>query len=153
MKKLIATGLAGITWAILAGGVAEAQQPAGPTGAGSPPPSTEFGTRAPAPPPPPRPELGLEPTSPPEEVYAREQDLYPGVLVRSRHEPAFVRPFVTNVNTSPTSTARVGLSGWTAPALPYDAPDSGGLAFGLTIQWGITKPETKAPEGEPASQK
>jgi hypothetical protein len=150
MKQLIAIGVAGIAWVVLAGGGVEAQQPAGP--AGSPPPA-EFGTRAPAPAPAPRPELGLEPTRPPEEVGAREQEFYPGQLIRSKHEPAFVRPFVTSVPTSATSMARIGLSGWTAPAVPYDAPDSGGVAFGLTIEWGNPRPETKAPEAEPASQR
>jgi hypothetical protein len=147
-QQLIAMGVAGITWALLAGGPVEAQQPAGQTG-NSPP--AEFGTRAPAPPPAPRPELGLEPTRPPEEVGIREQEFYPNFLVRSRHEPAFVRPFVTSVNTSATSKARVGLSGWTAPAVPYDWPDAtGGVAFGLTVEWGIARPEAKAPEMEPA---
>ncbi len=150
MKQLIAITVAGIAWAVLAGGGAEAQQPAAP--AASPPPA-EFGTRAPAPAPAARPELGLEPTRPPEEVGAREQEFYPGQLIRSKHEPAFVRPFVTSVPTSATSMARVGLSGWTAPAVPYDAPDSGGVAFGLTIEWGVPRPEAKAPEAEPAGQR
>jgi hypothetical protein len=149
MKQLIAIGVAGIAWAVLAGGSAEAQQ-AGPTA--SPPPA-EFGTQAPAPAPAPRPELGLEPTRPPEEVGAREQEFYPAYLIRSRHEPAFVRPFVTSVPTSATSMARIGLSGWTAPAVPYDAPASGGVAFGLTIEWGGPRPEAKAPEAEPTGQR
>jgi hypothetical protein len=146
MRSLIAIGMAGITWAMLVGGVAGAQQPAPPAGA----PASEFGTRAPAPPPPPRPELGLEPTRAPEEVGVREQDFYPSYLIRSRHEPAFVRPFVTSL----TPTSRIGLSGWTAPGVPYDTPDAtGGVAFGLTIEWGIPQPETKAPEDEPAGQR
>jgi hypothetical protein len=150
MKQLVAIAVAGIAWAALLGGVVEAQQPAGPVAS---PPSAEFGTRAPAPAPAPRPELGLEPTRPPEEVGAREQEFYPGQLIRSRHEPAFVRPFVTSVPTSATSMARVGLSGWTAPAVPYDAPDSGGVAFGLTIEWGVPRLEVKPPEAEPAGQR
>jgi hypothetical protein len=32
--------------------------------------------------------------------------------------------------------ARVGLSGWTAQAAPYDDREAtGGVAFGLTIAW------------------
>jgi hypothetical protein len=151
MKQLIAIAMAGIAWAVLTGGAAEAQQP---TGTPAAPPPSEFGTRAPAPAPAPRPELGLEPTRPPEEVGAREQEFYPAQLIRSRHEPAFVRPFVTNVPTSQTSMARIGFSGWTAPAVPYDAPDSGGVAFGLTIEFGMPRPETKVPEAaEPAGQR
>jgi hypothetical protein len=86
-------------------------------------------------------------------VGAREQEFYPGQLIRSRHEPAFVRPFVTSIPTSATSMARIGLSGWTAPAVPYDAPDSGGVAFGLTVEWGVPRAEVKPPEAEPAGER
>src|SRR5262249_936469 len=150
MKRLIGIGIAGIVaCAVLAGGSASAQQPAAP---GAPAPSGEFGPRAPAPPPAPRPELGLEPTQPPEEAGVREQEFYPGYLIRSRHEPAFVRPFVGTFATSESTSARVGLSGWTAPALPYDTPsETGGVAFGLTIVWGVPRPGSKPPEPAPAA--
>src|SRR5262249_38147596 len=128
MKRLIGIGI--VACAVIAGTSAGAQQPAGT----APPPPSEFGTRAPAPPPAPRPELGREPTQPPEEPGVREQEFYPGYLIRSRHEPAFIRPFVASFPTSESTAARVGLSGWTAPAIPYDTPSAtGGVAFGLTI--------------------
>jgi hypothetical protein len=140
--------------------LAWAQQPA-PTGAPAVAPpgapgGTELGVRAPAPPPPPKPELGLEPTRPREETGAREQEFYPGMLIRSEHDPAFVTPFVADVPTSPTRKARLGLSGWTAPALPFDTRDSsGGVAFGITITWDVPVIPAPAsePEGPPASQR
>ena len=96
------------------------------------------GVTAPAPTPaPPAGGPWLEPTAPLEQQGTREQEFYPGP-VRSRHDPAFVRPFTATVPRSATSSARVGLSGWTAPALPFDIPQSsGGVAFGLTIQWDV----------------
>jgi hypothetical protein len=109
---------------------------AGPVWAQQPP--TDLGVTAPAPPPaPPTPELGLEPTQPPEEQGAREQEFYPD-RVRSRHNPAFVTPFVATVPTSRTSGVKIGLSGWTAPALPFDMRESsGGVAFGISVVWGV----------------
>jgi hypothetical protein len=108
------------------------------------------GVTAPAPTPaPPAGEPWLEPTAPLEQQGTREQEFYPGP-VRSRHDPAFVRPFTVSVPRSETSRARVGLSGWTAPALPFDIPQSsGGVAFGFTIQWDVPVGETEtrpAPE-------
>src|SRR5262249_9227555 len=95
-------------------------------------------------------ELGLEPTQPPEETGVREQEFYPGYLIRSRHEPAFIRPFVASFPTSESTAARVGLSGWTAPAIPYDTPSAtGGVAFGLTIVWRIPRTEHKPREPVP----
>ena len=123
------------------------------------PSGVEFGTRAPAPPPaaPAAPQIRLEPTRPLEESRPREQEFYPGVLIRSQHEPAFVQPFVASVPVSPTSEARVGLSGWTAPAPPINFPDSGGgVAFGLTFTWGAPPAQPAppaAPEAEGAGQR
>lgn len=147
MTRLI-VGTVGVVGCVVAfGGLVGAQQST--SGVDQP---QEFGVRVPVPRP--VPELGLEPTQPPEEKGAREQEFYPGVLIRSRHEPAFVRPFVASVPVSRTSTARIGFSGWTAPALPYDFPDAtGGVAFGLTIVWGAPAPEAKAPEPEGAGQR
>lgn len=147
--RSIGTAVAAIAWVVLLAGPAGAQQPAPPVG---PPPAAEFGVRAPAPSP--TPKLGLEPTHPPEEQGAREQEFYPGELVRSRHEPAFVTPFVTSVPVSSTSTVRVGLSGWTAPRVPFDFREStGGVAFGLTIVWGAPAAQAKAAEPEAAGQR
>ncbi len=87
---------------------------------------------------------------PPEETTAREQEFYPTYLVRSRHEPAFVAPFVGTVPVSKSSAARIGLSGWTAPAVPFDSREAtGGVAFGLTILWGLPRPEAKPAEPPP----
>jgi hypothetical protein len=131
----------------LAGGIAGAQSVPGGT-----PPTTEFGVRAPETRPPF--ELGLEPTLPPETRGTREQEFYPGVPIRSRHDPAFVRPFVKTVPVSRTSSVRVGVSGWTAPALPYDFREStGGVAFGLTILWGGPAVEPVVPEPESTGQR
>jgi hypothetical protein len=142
--RTIGRAAAALAWVWLLAGPVGAQQP--------PPPPAEFGVRAPAPGPVPK--LGLEPTRPPEEQGAIEQEFYPGDLVRSRHEPAFVTPFVTSVPVSTTSTVRAGLSGWTAPRLPYDFREStGGLAFGLTITWGGPAAQAKAVEPEPAGQR
>ena len=98
----------------------------------------------------------LERTMPLEERVIREQEFYPGP-VRSRHEPAFVIPFVTEVQTaaptpsSPGSAVRVGLSAWTAPALPFDMRESsGGAAFGLTVIWGGPPRPKAAPPAETA---
>jgi hypothetical protein len=90
----------------------------------------------------PTPEFGLEPTMPLEQQGSRDQEFFPG-LVRSRHEPAFVKPFVGNVPVSTSSSIRLGLSGWTSPALPADTRNeaAGGAAFGLSILWGRPNPE------------
>jgi hypothetical protein len=103
---------------------------------------------APPPAPPPSPwERWLEPTAPLEQQGTREQEFYPGP-VRSRHDPAFVRPFTTTAPRSETSSVRAGVSGWTAPALPFDIPQAtGGVAFGFTIQWDV--PVGVAPSPEP----
>jgi hypothetical protein len=133
---------AGLVLALVS--AAGAQGPPSP----EPQPGTDLGVRAPAPPP--KPELGLEPTRPPEETGAREQEFRPAVPLRSKHDPAFVTPFVADVPVSPTTKARVGLSGWTAPAVPYDSKDgAGGVAFGLTIVWDL--PAAPAPGPEPES--
>lgn len=111
--------------------------------------TTGFERAAPSP----APGLGLERTLPPEQLGSREQEFYPGP-VRTRHEPAFIKPFVASVPVSRSSTVRVGLSGWTAPAVPFDIREAtGGLAFGLTVLWGAPAREAKAPEAEPPAQR
>lgn len=141
MTRLVTTGIAVLALALFVTAPATAQEPAPETA--PPPPTGDFGVRVPAPPPTPR--LRLEPTHPPEETRAREQDYYPSELVRSQHEPAFVAPFVADVPTSATSSVRVGLSGWTAPRVPFDdRASTGGLAFGLTISWGAPVAPAKA---------
>jgi hypothetical protein len=156
MKPSVGSVLGALVGAavLVLGGLAEAQPQPGPSQ--GPPSGAEFGTRAPAPPPagvrPP--EIRLEPTRPLEETRPWEQEFYPGVLIRSQHEPAFIQPFVTSVPVSPTSEARVGLSGWTAPAPPINFPNAGGgLAFGLTITWGAPPTPKAVPEPEGGGQR
>jgi hypothetical protein len=121
-----------------------AQQPA----PGTTPPRTApgVGVVAPAPPRPPA-EFGLERTYPPEQP--REGQFYPE-RTRSVHDPAFVTGAATTVRTSRTSGARIGLSGWTAPRVPFDFQESsGGVAFGLSVVWGVPLPPPAAPEANP----
>lgn len=148
MTRLVTTGIAVLMSVLYSTGPAAAQQPGTPAR----PPTGDFGVRVPAPRP--TPGLRLEPTHPPEEQGAREQEFYPGELVRSRHEPAFVAPFVADAPTSAASSVRVGLSGWTAPRVPFDDREStGGVAFGITILWGAPALPPKATEPEPPSQR
>jgi hypothetical protein len=126
MKWVVVTGLAA---AALVGGSSLA---AGQTSAPPADPSVRMTAPVPAPPP----AIRLEPTMPPEATAIREQQWYPG-LIYGQHEPAFVIPWVTTVDTSPTSSVRVGFSAWTAPSLPFDSTQgAGGPALGLTILWG-----------------
>jgi hypothetical protein len=115
---------------------APAQGAAGPLG---------VGVVAPSPPPP---EFGFERSIPPGQEGAREEEFYPPERTRSIHQPAFVRGAANTIRTSRTSGIRVGLSGWTAPRVPFDSmrESSGGAAFGLTIEWGTPL----APPAEPA---
>ena len=95
------------------------------------------------------------PGQPAELTRPREQDFYPEPI-RSRHDPAFIKPFTTVIPTGPKTGVRVGLSGWTAPAgrgetvLRREA--SGVLAFGLSVAWTVTVeeegPEKKVQPGE-----
>jgi hypothetical protein len=100
-------------------------QPPGPVGVGVVAPEP---TR-------PVPEFGFEPAIPPEQKGPREE-FYPE-RTRSIYQPAFVKGAVGTTRTSRTSGVRTGLSGWTAPRVPYDDRESsGGPAFGFTIEWG-----------------
>jgi hypothetical protein len=133
---------------------AQTPPPTGTTqspGAGT---SVGVGVVAPSPPPP---EFGFERAIPPGQEGAREEEFYPPERTRTIHKPAFVRGAVTTMRTSRTSGVRVGLSGWTAPRVPFDSQreSSGGPAFGLTIQWGapLPEPEEPAPPAQPPAQK
>jgi hypothetical protein len=102
-------------------------------------------------PPRPGPDFGFEPAVPEAQQGAREPESYPE-RTRSVHAPAFVKSAVTTVRTSRTSGVRVGLSGWTAPRVPFDFRESsGGIALGLTIQWGVALPEPGLPPTAPPS--
>jgi hypothetical protein len=117
----------------------------GPAGAQS----SGGGLEVTTPPARPTPEFGLEPTMPLEQQGSRDQEFYP-TQVKSRHEPAFVKPFVGNVPVSTSSSIRLGLSGWTSPALPADTRNeaAGGAAFGITILWGRPNPQAAPPAAE-----
>ena len=69
----------------------------------------------------------------------------PGVQP-SRSGPGYVGPLSTE-----TSTGRMGVSGWTAPAIT--TPGSGGtyeeragqFGFGYSVEWGVSRPPSEAP--------
>jgi hypothetical protein len=83
------------------------------------------------------PDFGFEWGIPPEQQGAREQEFYPMERVPTIHQPAFLRGATKTTRTSRTSGVRWGLSGWTAPRIPFDLRESsGGAAFGLSIEWG-----------------
>jgi len=96
-----------------------------------------------APPPPPPEQGGPEfviPGQPTQLTRPSEQDFYPN-QIKSRHDPAFIAPFTTTIPTGPRTGVRVGLSGWTAPAVPGEnllkREASGSLAFGLSFAWDV----------------
>jgi hypothetical protein len=136
---------------LLGGNAAWAQTPPAP--AGSPSPGVDAGgvTVTPRPPTPPPPtEFGFEPSLPPGEGAPRE-DAH-GERVRTIYQPAFVKGAVQTNRTSRTSGIRVGLSGWTAPRIPYDDKDSSGFpALGITIEWG-TPMEPPAEPSKPGQR-
>jgi hypothetical protein len=79
------------------------------------------------------PPLHYETTRPP------ETDLYPrGTKVE--HDPAFIEPFAVRWST-PDSSGRFGLSGWTAPNIPVGGAAStyhevsGWFALGFSFTW------------------
>ena len=128
--------------------------PASETPPASPaaPASVGVGVVAPTPSEPPS-AFGFEWGIPPEQKGAREQEFYPE-RVRSIHQPAFLRGASTISRTSRTSGVRWGLSGWTAPRVPFDSQreSSGGAAFGLTIEWGTPLEPPVEPTTPPAKR-
>jgi hypothetical protein len=68
-----------------------------------------------------------------------DSDYYPQGT-RVQHDPAFIVPFTATWQT-PTSSGRVGLSGWTAPNPPVGSPVSGHrevigwFALGFSVTW------------------
>ena len=98
----------------------------------------------------PAPEFGFEPALPPEQG-APSEDAH-GERTRTIYQPAFVKGAVTTTRTSRTSGVRMGLSGWTAPRIPFDDRQSNGFpAFGFTIEWG-TPMEPPAEPTPPAKR-
>ena len=90
----------------------------------------------------PRPEvvppgLHYETTRPP------DADAYPQPPL-VEHDPAFIEPLTADLE-SPTSTGRLGLSGWTSPNTPVGPVQgyrevSGWLAVGFSWVWGGPPP-------------
>ena len=108
---------------------------------------------APPPSPPeqaPQPEFVIQ-GQPPQLTRPREQDFYPD-RIRSRHDPAFIAPFTATIPTGPRTGVRVGLSGWTAPAVPGEnvlrREAGGALAFGLSFAWDVDLKKEEQP-GKP----
>jgi hypothetical protein len=108
---------------------------------------------APPPAPPeqaPQPEFVIQ-GQPPQLTRPREQDFYPD-RIRSRHDPAFIAPFTATIPTGPRTGVRVGLSGWTAPAVPGEnvlrREAGGALAFGLSFAWDVDLKKEEQP-GKP----
>lgn len=98
------------------------------------------------------------PGQPAELTRPREQDFYPD-QIRSRHDPAFIAPFTTTIPTGPRTGVRVGLSGWTAPAVPGEnvlrREAGGALAFGLSFAWDVDlkKEEQPGKQVQPAESR
>src|SRR5215470_14562501 len=75
------------------------------------------------------------------ETRPKDESIYPGYAPSVPHDPAFIRPFTTEVET-PSSTGRLGLSGWTSPNPPVGPSgagmreNSGSLNFGFSWTWG-----------------
>jgi hypothetical protein len=93
-------------------------------------------------------------------LYERRtsEDLYYlGIPPSVPYDPAFVQPFVLQVETQDT-TGRIGLSGWTSPNPPIGSSGTGWpeingwLSFGLAWTWGGPPPARRsgAPD-EPSS--
>jgi hypothetical protein len=150
--SLVVTALAaalGLSLLAVSPGDAQAP-PAGNGGAAPERGATAPGVEVVAPTPPrPAPEFGFErgPRSP---DRPREGEFYPE-RARSVHDPAFVSGAATTVRTSRTSGVRFGLSGWTAPRVPFDFRESGGgPAIGLSFVWGVPLPPEPEPVAPPA---
>ena len=124
---------------VLAGAPASAQTP--PAQGGTPVPAAPAATGSvtvtPQPThPQPGPNFGFEDVLAPEQGFPRE-DAH-GERTRTIYRPAFVNGAVRTTRTSRTSGVRYGLSGWTAPRIPYDDRESSGFpAIGITIEWGV----------------
>ena len=146
--------VAGLLAAVLVGvAPAAAQTPpaSGTTRPAGPPEPRASGSSAPQPPQPskPAPDFGFEPALPPEQG-APSEDAH-GERTRTIYQPAFVKGAVTTTRTSRTSGVRIGLSGWTAPRIPFDDRESSGFpALGLTIEWGtpMEPPAEPTPPGK-----
>jgi hypothetical protein len=91
------------------------------------------------------------------ETKPSDQNYYPGAGPGVPYDPAFIRPFTKEIET-PTSTGRMGLSGWTSPATPVGPSgagmreNSGWLGFGFTRTWGGPPPPASRRAAGPDDQ-
>jgi len=105
-----------------------------------------------------RPPEFVLPGQPPQITHPRETDFTPD-NTRARHEPAFIAPFTATVRTGPTTAARFGLSGWTAPPVHRDVlgarETSGAFALGFTFVWDVPvePPKPRASSAAPAARR
>ncbi|MBI4637703.1 MAG: hypothetical protein HY727_15300 [Candidatus Rokubacteria bacterium] len=100
-------------------------------------------------PPPAERERQLIPPGRDEPTRPSDTDYYPQGP-RVRHDPAFIRPLSVERRT-PTSTGRVGMSGWTSPNTPVGgslngySEVNGWFSLGFTFTWdGPPPPATPA---------
>src|SRR5262245_34626800 len=93
------------------------------------------------------------------ETRPREESIYPGYAPTVPHDPAFIRPFTTEVETQ-DSSGRLGLSGWTAPNPPVGPSgtgireNTGSLNFGFSWTWGgppLRSRRAGSPDDQPAA--
>jgi hypothetical protein len=88
------------------------------------------------------------------ETRPSDETHYPGAGPSVPYDPAFIRPFTTTTET-PTSTGRLGLSGWTSPNTPVGPSGAGmrevngWLGFGFTRTWGGPPPPASRGAGGP----
>ncbi|HLC40780.1 MAG TPA: hypothetical protein VJO34_04025 [Methylomirabilota bacterium] len=121
-----------------------AQAPQGQSSQGQ----MEIGVARPQPTAPPlAPEL-IRPERPEGTTGIREEQYYPE-KIRTRHDPAFLRPFTGTFSTGPKSEARAGLSLWTSPihGASIHSETGGVAAFGFSLVWDQPPSGEAKPEG------
>lgn len=104
---------------------------------------------------PPAPELAIR-REPSEATRSREQEFYPDDI-RSRHDPVFIAPLSTTIQTGPKTAVRVGFAGWISPAgrgnLQVHREVAGGvLSFGLGVAWDVPIQEEPAVKPAPPAK-
>ena len=86
------------------------------------------------------------------ETRPKDESYYPGSGPSVPYDPAFIRPFATDVET-PDSTQRLGVAGWTSPHTPVGPSgagmreSNGVLGFGFSWKWGGPPPASRRAGG------